>query len=182
MWQLVEKPSALRSLRQAAPRARLDQGLCRTANKTVSPARWHCRKRHSSIPAAFRTAGKSGYRRECRYCSSDRLWCLPWRTGSARRPLIPPSRAIAIVLSCDQSRKWRSREVAQGQSRQIGDDPTMCASLRTLTFCCLAANDVQGHRETLAPACRCKNRRRLVNFIQPPLLCGTHLSLGQHNS
>src|ERR1700686_4134723 len=37
-----------------------------------------------------------------------------------------------------------------------------------------ATEAVAGHRETLAPACRCKNPRRLVNFIQTPLLCGTH--------
>ena len=64
------------------PQVRLRQARRRIARRSASPPRLHGRKRRNSKPAARRIAGKTGFRRESRCCSSGRLWFLPCRTMS----------------------------------------------------------------------------------------------------
>jgi hypothetical protein len=80
------------------------------------------------VPAACRTAGKSGYRRECRYCSSGRLWCLPSRTVSR---VAATHTAVTCYRHSIKLRSVPQMSVAKCRSGSQSDD-----AARICAVCC----------------------------------------------
>ncbi len=143
---------------------------CRIARRTSIRRHWRGRRRRKSKPAAFRIAGRTGRRPECRSRSLGTLWFWPWhpyraRPGTrhpaaqakAKGPWSLPGHASAMVRGSSHGPHRRFTAGAASRSQPTPHCPALSSNLIEIR--------VDGPKAGLYSAKNRRGRHDAVSFL-----------------